>query len=167
MLILKTFRQLEKYPSVPPLAPEATLQAILSVEKQQKDKIRKAEVASQFTFDSLNAAYDVSKKFRKQTYGYIRGKYALSLHWVYRRHSDTLKAHGLYFEKLKETTREINEITRSLDFNANYKDALNDLLLTLFPQSLIWSFDGVVGFKYVFDNILQQANNNKFERSVV
>ncbi|MGI8634365.1 MAG: TlpA family protein disulfide reductase [Segetibacter sp.] len=160
LLFLKKFQelrqqqQLKQQPSIPPyrLGVELDLDTILTIEKQQKDIIRKSERTYKFTFDSLIAAYDISKKFKKQIEGYLKNRYDFSLNYFYWFYRDTLLAHGLYFLKLREAIPVINGITNKSDFNANIRRGLNDLLPYLFPGNLMWSFDDE-GFKACFDSV--------------
>ncbi|MGI8635165.1 MAG: hypothetical protein ACR2KZ_07150, partial [Segetibacter sp.] len=157
LLFLKSFQklrqqQLEQYPSIPSFRPGVSLETILTIEKQQRDRIRKSEAAYQFTFDSLTKAYDVSKKFKKLIDGYTKNSYDFSLNDFYRLHRDTLIAHGLYSQKLREAIPGINGITQRSDFNANIRQGLNDRLPDLFPGNLMWSFNDD-GFKACFDSV--------------
>lgn len=152
LLFLKTFQELQQYPSISSFRPGVSLETILTMEKQQKDRIRKAEAAYQLTFDSLSKAYDVSKKFKRLTDGYIKNKYDISLNSFYRLHRDTLMVHGLYFEKLRELIPAINGITKRSNFNANIRELLNDRVPDLFPGNHMWSFDEE-GFKACFDSV--------------
>ncbi len=145
-------QQLQQYSSISSFRPGVSLETILTIEKQQKDRIRKAQAAYQFTFDSLSKACDVSKKFKKLIADYTKNRYDFSLNDFYRINRDTLMAHGLYFKKLREIIPAVNGITKRSDFNANVRQGLNDRLPDLFPRNYMWSFDED-GFKACFDSI--------------
>lgn len=149
---LQQQQQLQQDSYMPLYRPGTSLETVLTIEKQQKDRSRKAEASYQSTFDSLTKANDVSKKFKRLIDGYKKNRYDFNLNDFYRLYKDTLMAHGLYFEKLREVIPTINAITKKSDFNVHLREGLNDRLPNLFPGNLMWSFNDD-GFKACFDSV--------------
>lgn len=158
LLFLKKFQELrqqqhvQQQPSISFFRLGVTLNTILKIEKQQKDRILELENTYRFTFDSLIAVYDVRKRFKKLIENYAKNRHDFSLDYFYWYHRDTLLAHGIYFLKLREDIPVINGITKKADFNANIKQRLNDQLPYLFSGNLMWSFDDI-GFTSCFDSV--------------
>jgi thiol-disulfide isomerase/thioredoxin len=150
--VFKAFRKLEQYPSVPTLT-EYTLETVLKLELEQKEKIAKAEARSQRVFDSLRTVCQVSNRFRDLTKDFITNKYDASLLWVYIIYRDTLKAHGLYNEKIRDLFPYFNNISDRSDFNANVRYYLNEVHSWLFQDNLLWSLPDEAAFKKCFDTI--------------
>lgn len=149
----KTLQELRKYPSSPSFVPATTLETVLAYERMQKDLFPKAEAEFRALFDSLITAYNVSKKFKKLASSYAKNALNARLNDIYVRYKDTLMAHGLYFEKLRQQIPAINGIKKKSDFNRNVKELLDEIMRAgLFPGVRMWSFDDA-GFKAGFDSI--------------
>lgn len=148
----QTFSQFSKWPRTTRNLREAPVEIILDIEKEQKEAIAKTERVSQKSFDSLLTAYNVSRKFKKLTSEFVHNKYDISLLGVYTASKDTLIAHGLYNNKLKQLMQAINAITKKQEFNVNVQFYLNELVRELFPKNLMWSFDDE-GLKACFDSV--------------
>jgi len=78
-----------------------------------------------------------------------------SLLWIYNLYRDTIKAQGLYFEKLKELVPGFNAIDNSTDFDYNVRCNLDDVVLYLFPNNKMWSMGNEEGFKRCFNSVAQ------------
>ncbi|HYH15093.1 MAG TPA: TlpA disulfide reductase family protein [Flavisolibacter sp.] len=151
--VIKTFHLLEKRPPHVPRPFEYKLQNILDFEKEQIAIIPKAEATSQAIFDSLLAANKVSNKFEVLTKDYVANRYDLNLSWLYRIYKDTLAAHGLYVEKIKQLGQSFNGITKKAAFNANIRQHLNEVHGLLFPHNMLWSMADEAMFRACFDSI--------------
>ena len=152
LLVLKTFQKNEKYPEAPRLA-KYNLATILKLEAQQKDKIVKAQKASQQFFDSLCKAYNVRKKFRRLTKDYIKNRYDFSILSIYQLYRDTLLAHNLYWNKLKLLLPAVNGITNMSQFTLSIEEYSNELYSGIFPNSGIWSMKDETDFQKYFDSV--------------
>jgi hypothetical protein len=148
--VLKRFHELEKIPDVPS-GQHYDLATISQLEQEQKEKIRKAETASQALLDSLEKQYQVSEQFRQLTSNYIKGRYGLGLTWIYKENKDTLLAYGLYRQKFKELVPAVNVIRQRQDFNSNIRFMMNDIWFQLFPGKSLLSFNEE-GFRAAFDS---------------
>jgi thiol-disulfide isomerase/thioredoxin len=145
-------QQLLQYSHIPSFLPGSSLEKILTIEQQKKDRIRKVEAMYQSTFDSLSKAYDVSSKFKKLIDGYTKSTFSFDLADFYSLHRDTLMAHGLYFLKLREFIPVVNGITKRSDFNSTVRQGLNNSIGRLFPENFMWSFDDE-NFEACFDSV--------------
>lgn len=159
LMFFQTFSKLDKWHGVVGNLREASVQNILDIEKEQKKAIAKTESASQAVFDSLLIAYNVSKKFKRLTKEYIHNNYDVSLLGVYMASKDTLIAHGLYTNRLRQLVPAINAITEKSKFNDNVQSYLNELIRELFPNNLMWSFDEK-GFTGCFDSVENNFTNH-------
>jgi len=137
-LVLKLFQQNEKRKNLYQL-PQYTFETVLDIEKQRRIEIIEAENQSQMLFDSLCRAYNVSKKFKRFTKGYIHGRYGLEALSVYQLYRDTLLAHDLYWSKIRALLPLVNGITKKSDFTLNIERYVNELYSCLFPNQGIWS----------------------------
>jgi thiol-disulfide isomerase/thioredoxin len=158
LAFFQTFLSLDKWPHAYGSLREASVQDILEIEKEQKEAIAKTESGLQVIFDSLLTVYNVSKKFKKLTQEYVHNKYYISLLGVYMTSKDTLVAHGLYTNKLRQLVPAINAITEEAKFNDNVQSYLNELIRELFPHNLMWSFDEE-GFRACFDSVENNFTN--------
>ncbi len=130
--LFKSFYELQKYPAFP-LVPGLSLDSILSLEKQQKEKLLKAKANSKILYDSLIRIYGVSKKFKKITKEYPENRYDFGLFWFLRYYKDTLAAHHLYIDKCKQLIPLFNGITRRSKLNSVLQE-LNDLVIAIMPR---------------------------------
>lgn len=158
LAVFTTFLQLEKRPPFMESLYKASVQNILDIEKEQKEAIAKSESHSQAVFDSLLVAYNVSKKFKRLTREYVHNKYDASLFSVYKTSKDTLVAHSLYIDKIRQLVPAINAITERAKFNDNVQSYLNVLIPELFPKNLMWSFQEE-GFTACFDSVENNFTN--------
>jgi thiol-disulfide isomerase/thioredoxin len=165
LLFFKTFYSLHKY-SAFPFEPGASLETILSIEKQQKEKFEKAKIARRLLFekfekakivrrllfDSLVKACEVSKKFKKLTKDYLENSYSGRLFYLYRekQYKDTLIAHDMYKEKCKQIINEFNGLTKRARLN-NVTPVLNDIAQELFHYNV--KIKNEIEFKTCFDSV--------------
>lgn len=149
----QAFNKLHRYPTVPRDIINPSLDTILKLEKEQQHKILEADLLTRRLFDSLAQAYDVSAKFKKLAHDYVDNRNDGSLLWIYRIYKDTLKAHHLYFEKLRGLIPSFNAIDNDSAFNYNVRTDLNDLVRELFPENYMWSMNDEEGFRRCFDSV--------------
>lgn len=150
--VLKIFHDLERGPQVPRLA-EYTFQTILDIEEDLKEKIAPAERASQLLFDSLCTAFQVSQKFIKLTKDYVHNRYDLTVLGLYEVYRDTLKAHNVYYSKIRAMLPQMNALTKINQFNLNVEAYTNYLYASLFPNNGIRNMANRGEFQACFDSI--------------
>ena len=150
--LLITFGKLEKYPAVPRLA-DYTLETVLRLEKEVKASISKTGATAQRVFDSLLNANRVSKPFLKSVKNYVHHRYDYSLLWLYKIYKDTLSAHGLYVEKIRQLVPAINAIKSKEEFNDNARNYLNSLTIELFPTNMMVSMGDETMLRACFDSV--------------
>jgi thiol-disulfide isomerase/thioredoxin len=157
LMVLKAFLRLRIGVPVRLLTapPGYTLGSLLEIEKNIKEVIPDVRARSQKKFDSLLTVYGTSKKFKNQLRGY-RNNYNGALLTFYKMYKDTLAAHHLYYEKLRQLIPAINLIKRD-DFDENNRQYVNDVVLQLFPHNLMISMADENMFRSCFDSI-----NNSF-----
>jgi thiol-disulfide isomerase/thioredoxin len=158
LLVFKIFQELEKSPKIPRLF-EYTFQTILDLEKAKKTEIAHAERTSQLLFDSLCAVYHVSQKFKKLTKNYIHNRYDATVLAVYQTYRDTLLAHHVYQSKVKALLPEVNDLTKTSQFNLNVEGYTNYLYVCLFPDRGIRNMvTEVGGLQACFDSVATNFN---------
>lgn len=153
---LNTYYKLQKYPNVPTYIIEPSIDTVLQLEASQKNRIAEANLAARKLFDSLAHAAGVSSKFRDLAWGYVADRNEGSLLWLFSIYRDTLKAHNLYYQKLRAQVPRFNAIAKAstLDYSTKYN--LNELARELFPHNHMWSMGNEEDFKRCFDSV---ANN--------
>lgn len=149
---LSTFRKLVTCPAVPNLA-DYTLETVLTLEKTIKAAIPETQARAQHVFDSLLKAHSVSGKFRKLIRNLVYRPYAYSLLWLYKIYYDTLSAHGLYVEKVRQLLPGVNSLKDKEAFNDNARNYLNDLIVELFPTNRVMTMGDEVMLKACFDSV--------------
>ncbi|MGN6165736.1 MAG: TlpA family protein disulfide reductase [Flavisolibacter sp.] len=133
LMFFKAFHELEKR-TVFQFVPNASLATILELESRRKAELVQVKISSYLLFDSLLRACHVSKKFKKLTKDYLENRYDFNLFYsVYRTYKDTLQAHGLYREKLKQFIPLFNNLSKRSKLN-NVSLQLNDIVQELFPH---------------------------------
>lgn len=152
VLILKKFRELEKWPGISVLT-DYTYETIVKLEKQQKKIIAVAQERANRIIDSLCDFYGTSKKFKELVISHIQRKYDISLLILYEVYNDTLHAHQVYDRKLRELLETVNNIKKVSEFNENTQHFVNRLYAALFPRSGIKSVDNEEEFQRYFDSV--------------
>jgi thiol-disulfide isomerase/thioredoxin len=134
LVFFSKFDEVEQYPR-PFFILGASLDSILALEKHLITSIPTIAEASRYRFDSLQRQLNVSRKFKKLTRGYLANRYDMSRPFFYRLYADTLKAHGIYQDKLKQLLPVFNGLktNNQLRYKVLY---LNDLVYEAFSLKI-------------------------------
>jgi thiol-disulfide isomerase/thioredoxin len=146
-----TFNKLYNYP-IFRYKNNASLDSILTLEENAKNKIPDFKKAYQHLFDSLINSHDLSSSFKHIAKDYVAYKFTDYLFAnVYKVYKDTLQAHHLFKEKCKLLIPSYNEITDKVKF-AYTITSLNEIAEIVLPYR-IWKIKNDAEFKACYDSI--------------
>lgn len=151
LAFFKDFHKIEHYPFIPKLY-NATLDSILTFEKQLKIDIPSLIISNRKSFDSLLTNCKVSRKFKRLSKYYLNNKYAAHMFFLYSTYKDTLEAHGLFKEKCNELVPLFNNITEKSEFENTFT-VFNELVRIVLPYT-IWKINVETEFQTCFDSVL-------------
>lgn len=128
-----------------------SIDSILVLENTYKPELVRLGIGYQNTVDSLLKKQRVSDRFKSLSKAYFKVNFLLNLYFFYIKHSDTLKAHGLFQEKLVSLVNNSSEGLRFSDFSINTA-LFNAIIEKTLPVN-IYKLSNEIEFKLDFDFI--------------
>ena len=113
--VMNKFYEVEKYPSFPLLF-HPSLDTVLYLERELRNKLEKAQAVSETLFDSLCTANQVSKKFKRLSSS-PKNKYDAGLFLLYDYYKAVLVQNGLYSEKCRQLLPAFNRVSNMAQLN--------------------------------------------------
>lgn len=152
-------RELELFKTINNLRPsylflesdKISIDSIFVLENTYKLDLLRIGRVFQNTIDSLLKSQRVSDRFKRLSKAYFDVNFLLNLYFFYIKHSDTLKAHGSFQEKLVSLINNSSEGLHLSDFSIN-TTLFNQIIEKILPVS-IYKLSTEIEFKLDFEFI--------------